>query len=162
MICIAQRQMTEFVGHYTTVESGESHDIALPDELQANLWGVTWFPDGERLIIDAYNQSEHHVLWLISTLGGAPRKLRTHSSGAKVSPDGSLIAFLGGHGQEIWVAGADGGNEKRISSGESDDYRSLACSPTGHRLAYVKRLEKAELAENLGAASKRSKRKARA
>jgi Tol biopolymer transport system component len=136
--------------HLSAIESGESHDIALPDELRTNLSGVTWFPDGDRLIVEAYSESEGGVLWLISIFGGAPRKLRTHSFGAKVSPDGSSVAFLGSHGREIWVAGADGGNAKRILSRETDEFESLAWSPAGQRLAYLKRVEKGGLNGNIG------------
>jgi Tol biopolymer transport system component len=127
--------------HLITIQSGESHDIALPEGLRTNVWDVTWFPDGEKLIIQTYNVSEHRVLWLISTLGGTPRKLRSNSWGAKVSPDGSLIAFIGGGFHEIWVAGADGGNAKRILNMGSAECRSLTWSQAGHRLAYVKAVE---------------------
>jgi len=128
------------------IESGESHDIALPEELRAHLWDVTWFPDGEKLIIESQSESEGNVLWSISVFGGAPRKLRIHSSHAKVSPDGSTIAFIsgyiGGRGHEIWLAGADGENARKIQDKESDEYKSLAWSTTGQRLAYLKKFEK--------------------
>jgi Tol biopolymer transport system component len=136
--------------HLSTIDTGESHDIALPEELRTHLLGVTWFPDGEKLIIEAHSESEGYVLWLISIFGGAPRKLRTHSSGPKVSPDGSSIAFLGGHGHEIWVAGAEGENPKRIANKEDGECLSLAWSPSGRRLAYLKRSEKAGLSESFG------------
>ena len=134
--------------HLSTIESGESHDIPLPEELRTHLSRVTWFPDGEKLIIQAYNESEDDVLWLISIFGGAPRKLRAHSSRAKVSPDGSSIAFLGGHGHEIWLVGAEGGNAIRILNSESDEFQALAWSPSGQRLAYLKSFEKAGLSNN--------------
>ena len=136
--------------HLSTIETDETHDISLPEELRTNLRGVTWFPDGEKLIIQAHSESEENVLWLISVFGGAPRRLRSHSSGAKVSSDGSLIAFLGEHGHEIWVARADGGNAKRILNRESDEYESLAWSPSGQRLAYLKKFEKAGLDPDFG------------
>jgi len=125
--------------HLVTIESGESHDIALPEELRTNLRGVTWFPDGEKLIIDAFSVFERHVLWLISILGGEPRKLRSNTMGAKVSPDGSSIAFIDERQHELWVAGADGGNARRILSVGSAELVSLAWSPAGQRLAYSKR-----------------------
>jgi eukaryotic-like serine/threonine-protein kinase len=132
------------------INSGESHAVALPEELRTHLSSATWFPGGEKLIIEAYNESEGGVLWLISVFGGAPQKLRTHSFGAKVSPDGLSIAFLSGHGHEIWLVGADGENARKILGKESDEYRSLAWSPSGQRLAYLKKFEKAGLSENLG------------
>ena len=128
--------------HLIAIESGESHDMALPEELRTHLWDVTWFPDGEKLIIESQNEAEGNVLWSISVFGGAPRKLRIHSSQAKVSPDGSTIAFISGRGHEIWLAGADGENARKIQDKESDEYRSLAWSSSGQRLAYLKKFAK--------------------
>ena len=136
--------------HLSAIESGESHDIALPDELRTKLLGVTWFPDGEKLIIDVYNEPERHVLWLISIFGGAPRKLRTDSSGSRVSPDGSSIVFKSNDWKEIWVTGADGENARKIMDGQSEACRSLAWSPEGKRFAYVKSLEKPGLDVHVG------------
>jgi serine/threonine protein kinase/Tol biopolymer transport system component len=133
--------------HLIAIESGESHDIALPEELRNHLWDATWFPDGEKLIIESKSEPEGNVLWSISVFGGAPRKLRIQSSHAKVSPDGSTIAFISGYisgrGHEIWLAGADGENARKILDKESDEYKSLAWSTTGQRLAYLKKFEKA-------------------
>ena len=132
--------------HLTAIESGESHDIALPEELRTHLVNATWFPDGEKLIIESRSESEGNVLWSISVFGGAPHKLRIHSSGAKISPDGSTIAFISGYtsgrGHEIWLAAADGGKARKIQDKESDEYKSLAWSPSGQRLAYLKHFEK--------------------
>jgi serine/threonine protein kinase len=129
--------------HLSVLQSGESHDVALPDELRTHLENVTWFPNGEKLIVEAKTESEGSVLWSISVFGGSPRKLRTNSSAAKVSPDGSLIAFLSGQGREIWVSGAEGENAKNILISKSNKYECLAWSPTGHRIAYIKGSEKA-------------------
>ena len=140
--------------HLITIQSGESHDIALPGELRTHIDEVSWFPDGERLIVKADSESEGAVLWSISVFGGAPRKLHTHSAYAKVSPDGLTIAFvsgfISGRGHEIWLVGADGENARKIQDTESYEYGSLAWSPSSHRLAYVKRFEKAGLSENFG------------
>jgi serine/threonine protein kinase len=128
--------------HLITIDSGENHDIALPGELSTNLKHLVWFPDGERLIADTYNNSEGNVLWLISILGGAPRKLRTNSYSAAVSPDGSSIAFISDHGHGIWVAGGDGENARKLLGKESDNYFSVAWSPSAQRLACLRKAEK--------------------
>jgi Tol biopolymer transport system component len=138
--------------HLSAIESGEAHDIAVPEEMRTNLWGVTWFPDGEKLIFDCKSESEGDVLWLISVFGGAPRKLRAHSFRAKVSPDETSIAFLSGFpgdAHEIWLAGANGENARKILESETDDYESLAWSPSSRRLAYLKRFEKPGLSNNV-------------
>jgi eukaryotic-like serine/threonine-protein kinase len=140
--------------HLIAIESGESHDIALPEELRTHLLDATWFPDGEKLIVESQSESEGNVLWSISVFGGAPHKLRIHSARAKVSPDGSTIAFISGYlsgrGHEIWLAAADGGNARKIQDKESDEYYSLAWSPSGQRLAYLKQFEKAGVDQNFG------------
>ena len=129
--------------HLTNIETAETHDITLPEELRTSLWAVSWFPDGEKLVLQTLNQSEGSVLWLISILGGSPHKFRTHSGSAKVSPDGNLITFISGHSREIWVAGPDGGNAKIIKKSENDEYYDLAWSGASQRLAYLKTVDKA-------------------
>jgi eukaryotic-like serine/threonine-protein kinase len=131
--------------HIIAIESGESHDIALPEELQGHVWDVRWFPDGEKLILESRSEPEGDVLWSMSVFGGAAHKIRTHSYRAKVSPDGLSIAFISGRGHEIWVAAADGSNARKILDKESDDYQSLAWSPSGERLAYVKEFSSEQL-----------------
>lgn len=136
--------------HLSAIESREVHDIALPDDLRTSVRSVTWFPDGDKLIIEAESESEGGVLWLTSIFGGAQRKLHIHSGGAKVSWDGSSIAFISGRGHEIWVAGADGENAKIVLNRENEDYQSLAWSPSGQRLAYLKSSEKESLGNPQG------------
>jgi eukaryotic-like serine/threonine-protein kinase len=123
--------------HLSTIDSGEVHDIPLPEELRTHLWSVSWFPDGEKLLIQAETEEDRRTVWLTSVFGGAPRKLLSHSSGAIASPQGTSIAFVGGNGREIWLMGANGENPNKILIGETD-YAALAWSPTGQRLAYLK------------------------
>ena len=123
--------------HLSTIDSGEVHDIPLPEELRTHLWGVSWFPDGEKLLIQAETEEDASTVWLTSVFGGAPRKVLSHSSGAIASPQGTSIAFVGGHRREIWLMGANGENPNKILAGETE-YPALAWSPTGQRLAYLK------------------------
>jgi Tol biopolymer transport system component len=123
--------------HLSTIESGEIHDIALPDEVRTNLWSVSWFPNGEKLLLGTDSGD-----WVVSVFGGAPRKLRDGFGPASISPDGSSIAFS--NRGEIWVTGADGENPKKILARENEVYSALAWSPTGTRLAYVKSQGKSE------------------
>ena len=119
----------------SVIDTGEVHDIPLPVELQARIWGVSWFPDGERLLLTASSETEGYVLWSTSVFGGAPRKLRTHVRRAQVSPEGSSIAFTIGSIREVWVMGANGENPRKFLQG--GPYVALAWSPTGQRLAYI-------------------------
>ena len=87
----------------------------------------------------AESDAEEYTIWSTSLFGGTPRKLRSHSAWPVVSPDGSSIAFLREHRREIWVMGANGENPHKIPAGENEAYGVLAWSPTGQRLAYIKR-----------------------
>ncbi len=123
--------------HLSVVETGEIHDVGLPEELRTHLWDVTWFPDGEKIIFSTESDAGVGMIWETSVLGGAPRMLRSDSRWPVVSPDGTLIAFVAGHRHEIWVMGANGENPHKVLTDENERYASLAWSPTGQRLAYV-------------------------
>ena len=124
--------------HLTVIESGEFHDVPLPEELRTNLLDVTWSPDGEKLILTAQSNVAGYVIWVTSVFGGAPRKLRDDGQWPVASPQDSSIAFISRYRHEIWVMGADGENPHRILASENEFYAGLAWSPTGRRLAYIK------------------------
>jgi len=125
--------------HLSAVDSGETHDISLPEQVGKNLWEVHWFPDNEKLLVAAQSDNEGAVLWLTSIFGGTPRKLRTHSPTAAILPQGSSIAFITGHGHEIWTAGPNGEDPLKVLANENETYAALAWSPSGKRLAYTKK-----------------------
>ena len=79
------------------------------------------------------------VIWLVSILGGAPRKLRTHcGSGIGVASQAPLVAFTSENEHELWVMGTDGEDPHKILGSENDFYRVPAWSPTGKRLAFIR------------------------
>ncbi len=131
--------------HLSSIDTGEIHDIPLPDEIRTHLWSVSWFPNGEKLLLTA--QSETRVsttIWEASVFGGTPRKLHDESALPVASPDGQSIAFSTFH--EIWLMGSNGENLRKLLSGEKDDwYTALAWSPVGGRLAYIKSKAKGPL-----------------
>jgi eukaryotic-like serine/threonine-protein kinase len=126
--------------HLIVIDTGDIHDIPLPDELRSHVWTIAWFPDGEKLVFGAESESQGYSFWVTSVFGGAPRKLRTENrvSAASVSPQGTLIAFLGGEGHEIWVMGVDGENPHKILTSETRLYLGVGWAPTGLRIAYVR------------------------
>jgi serine/threonine protein kinase len=125
--------------YLSRIETGEVHDIALPEELRTHLQQVNWFPDGEKLILTA-NEGSGFTLWAASVFGGVPHKLESDGSwpGPTASPDGSLLAFNRRHGHEIWLMGANGENPNKVLTSENEKHMALAWSPAGHRLAYLK------------------------
>jgi Tol biopolymer transport system component len=123
--------------HLRLIDTGEVHDIPLPEELQTHVSLVTWFPDGEKVLLTAPSKTGRSI-WVTSIFGGAPRKLRTDGVLAVVSPQGSSIAFISGQNNEIWVMGANGENQRKVCTAGSQPFGALAWSPTGQRLAYVK------------------------
>ena len=122
--------------HLSVIDTGEIHDIPIPEELQTEVWDVTWFPDGDKVLLSAVSKTEPRAIWVASVFGGAPHKLRTSAYKAVVSPQGSSIAFI--QGREIWVMAANGENPRKVLTNERESFRALAWSPTGLRLAYIK------------------------
>jgi serine/threonine protein kinase/Tol biopolymer transport system component len=123
--------------HLNVIDTGEVHDIALPQEVQGGLWDVTWFPDSQTVLLNGTSKDEGFVLWATSVFGGTPHKLRTFARFAAVSPQGS-IAFVS-RGPEIWVMGSNGENPRKVLTSETERFTAVAWSPGGGRLAYIKR-----------------------
>ena len=125
--------------HISTLDSGEVHDIVLPDEIRKVAHNVTWFPDGQKLLLTTYNASQANPLsiWLTSIFGGSPRQLWTQGYAAAVSPQGTAIAHVS-LDHEIWTSRPNGEDPKQIAQDGDKRYCSLAWSPSGRRLAYWK------------------------
>jgi len=130
--------------HLLAIDTGEIHDIALPQEIVGKLWGVQWFSDGENLLLRTATEAEGNVLWLVSVFGGSPRKLREHAWPAATSPESSSIAFITGQLNELWVMDATGDNLKKVLTSD-DRLGNVAWSPTGRRLAFIRNLNSTEL-----------------
>ena len=107
--------------HLLTIASGEVHEIVLPPELKANLC-VSWFPDGERLLLQGQFDTEKYTIWSTSILGGSPRKLQTNGMQPAISPQGTSIAFVDGQQHEIWVMGSNGENPHKVVGSDAELY----------------------------------------
>ena len=119
--------------HIDTVQTGEEHDVTIPEEIRKTLIDVAWYPDGDKLLLQTSSEKERSTLWVLSTFGGAPRKLQTRCAYARLSPDGSLIAFARSGG--VWVMRADGDSTRKIMTLDSGYVFDLAWSPSGRRIA---------------------------
>jgi Tol biopolymer transport system component len=139
--------------HIRLIETKETHEVPEPEALKGVKvnWEICpWFPDSTRFLVNAHPASEHGndwssqtaSIWMVSVLGGAPRKLRDNAAASGISPDGSTIAFSTNKGsfgdREIWLMGVDGENARKLY--ESDDNGAvfgLYWLPHGQRVAYI-------------------------
>ena len=132
--------------HLKLIQTGETLNIPQPEGPapdRAAWWPNGWFPDGTKFIAAGVEASQRPSAWVVSVMGGPPRKLRDDADPWAVSPDGTLIAFGTGlsftRSREIWVMGAQGEEPRRLVSGSEDDgFFSTAWSPDGQRVAYAR------------------------
>jgi Tol biopolymer transport system component len=85
-------------------------------------------------------------VWVISAMGGPPRKLQDHGTTGIVSPDGSQIAFMDRllyqgtltvSAPEIWVLGLAGEEPRKVfTTKEGEGILSLTWSPDSNRIAF--------------------------
>lgn len=133
---------TDRTGFYLRqVSSGETHPVSLPKGFEP--LAESWFPDSVHLSVSWQEDTNKALsLWEISVMGGTPRKLADEGFSARVSPDGSTIAFLRGkiESGEIWLVQADGSHPQRLtgSTGGEDGFGPVAWAPDGKRIAYVR------------------------
>jgi Tol biopolymer transport system component len=74
--------------------------------------------------------------WIVSVLGGPPRKVRDDADGWAVSPDGRLIAFGTKQG-ELWMMGANGEEPRKLAGlSQGRGVWQASWSPDGQRIAY--------------------------
>jgi len=134
--------------HLKLIQTGETRTIPQPEGPapdRAAWWPNGWFPDGTKFIAAGIGAGAgpRPSAWVISVMGGPPRKLRDDADVWSVSPDGTLIAFGTGLSfmrfREIWLMSAQGEEPRRLVPGSEDDgFFWAAWSPTGQRIAYAR------------------------
>ena len=139
--------------HIRLLETRETQVVPEPEALKGAKvnWEICpWFPDSTRFLVNAHPASENPndwssqtaSIWMVSVLGGAPRKLRDNAAASAISPDGSTIAFSTNKGsfgdREIWLMGVDGENAQKLyESNENGAIFGLSWLPHGQRVAYI-------------------------
>jgi len=142
----------QFGMHLKLIETGETRTIPQPDELKSTSvdWeiGPWWFPDNTKFLAHSHPlggdqeswSSQDSSIWMVSVLGGPPRKLRDQAYAYSVSPDGSLISFGANKGshddREIWVMQRDGGQARKIFE-DNIGIGGLQWLPDGQRVTYA-------------------------
>ncbi|MCI0403463.1 MAG: serine/threonine-protein kinase, partial [Acidobacteria bacterium] len=111
------------------VETGETNAVAVPPSIGPA--GFSWYPDGTKVLATVAGEAgQTGGLWILSIVGGTPRKVRDGGWGGAVSPDASRIAFIIGiPGREAWMAGPSGENPQRIASVSNGRLHAGAWSP---------------------------------
>jgi DNA-binding winged helix-turn-helix (wHTH) protein/Tol biopolymer transport system component len=139
--------------HLKLIQTGETRLIPQPQSLNGKdvEWRILeqWFPDGTRFLADAHPSgqspaffsSEGSSIWIVSVLGGPPRKLRDDAISNSISPDGTTIAFGTNKGRlgerEIWLMGPNGEQARKLyETDENSAIGGLRWFPHGQRVWY--------------------------
>src|SRR5438128_3077944 len=131
--------------HLQLIATGEMRTIPQPQMLEGSgaEWSIgPWFPDGARFLANASTE-QHTSIWVVSALGGAPRKIRHEATAWSVSPDGSKVVFTTNTGslgdREVWLMGPNGEQpEKLLAANDGSAFAAVKWSPDGERLAYLR------------------------
>ncbi|HTA22547.1 MAG TPA: protein kinase [Terriglobales bacterium] len=147
--------------HIKLTGGDETVSLAMPDTLKSDkvnweILSTAWFPDSKHFLANAYRataysqdglsqrdwSSQGSSVWIVSVLGGAPRKLRDNAFAWSVSPDGSSISFGTNKGKvgdrELWLMEANGEQARKLY--EVDETQAICCFyffPDGQRVSYL-------------------------
>ena len=147
---------TDINGMYVKLlETGETHAVPQPEGLNSKnvQWEIVptaWFPDNARLVANAHPSAQDPTLWssqdtsiwMVSVLGGAPRKLRSNAVARSVFPNGSIAAGSnkGPLGErEVWLMAPRGELEQKLlDADESSAIAACFWAQQGQRVVYIK------------------------
>lgn len=118
------------------VQTGETHALTLPSDMNIDLTEIDWMPDGTNIVFTGA-RGDTSGLWRASIYGGDPQLLRPRVWRASVSPDGQQIAyFVERPARTINIMNADGGNTRELVNVGGDSAWELAWSPDSRWLVY--------------------------
>jgi DNA-binding winged helix-turn-helix (wHTH) protein/Tol biopolymer transport system component len=126
------------------LEGGETNPLPSPKSL-GPVRIESWFPDSAHLLVSSWNGGprDPQSLWKISLTGATARKLVEDGENARVSPDGTSIAFrkVTDGRSEIWTIRPDTGEAHQVlaSSASEEEYLSaVAWAPDSRSFAYLR------------------------
>lgn len=120
-------------------------EIQLTSDGQEN-FQPAWSPDGQRI---AYFSKKRGGIWVVPTLGGAPRQVTDFGSGPKWSHDGEQIAFQSDSNPDlgsgnvgsstIWIVPTKGGAARQLTKVGSPEggHLSAVWSPDNKRIVFL-------------------------
>ena len=128
------------------IETGETRAVPLPEGLPpGSSWAPGgWSPDGTRIYATLWEGGLRTSTWVISVLGGPPRKLPDDADVMFPSPDGSRVPFVAGTksgiwARELWLMGAQGEDPRMLPTAPENDWFYWGVwSPDGQRIAYLR------------------------
>jgi Tol biopolymer transport system component len=97
-------------------------------------------PDGRTIVFDMLGD-----LYTLPIAGGAATRITSglpHDMQPRFSPDGRRIAFVSDKSGDnnLWVVDADGSNQRQVSKGIGDDFRSPEWTPDGQYIVVSRAL----------------------
>ena len=101
------------------VRTGASTDTrGLPAPPGFRIDHLGWLPDESGLIASGVaRQNGLESIWLVSTGGDPPKRLRERGRLGIPSPDGHAIAYIDSTWSQVWTANADGSDARMVLSG---------------------------------------------
>lgn len=142
--------------HIQLVDTGETLTVPQPEPLKSEdvNWEVvsnSWFPDSTAFVVNAHPagegespwSSQTSSIWVVSVLGGPPRKLRDGALAWSVFPDSSSIAFATNNGKrgdrEVWSMTRTGQQaHKLFDINENSSISGLQWAQNGQRAIYIR------------------------
>jgi Tol biopolymer transport system component len=142
--------------HIKRIATGAIENVPQPPVLKDKDFGweinpTAWFPDSTGFVANArppvsfagIADSAGTSIWLVSALGGIPKRLRDNAAAYSVSPDGSLVSFGSKPGKigdrEIWTMRPSGEQAQKLYEvGEDSTIGGLIWTSDGQRVLYFK------------------------
>ena len=152
--------------HIQLTDTGEATTVSQPESRKGEgvnweILSTSWFPDSAAFVVNAHPageiesawSSQTSSIWMVSVLGGAPRKLRDNAMAWSVFPDGSSIFFAAKKGRlgerEVWLMSRTGQQvHKLFDTDENSSIARLQWAQREQRVVYVRNDESGETLES--------------
>ncbi|HEY8212015.1 MAG TPA: protein kinase [Myxococcaceae bacterium] len=122
--------------HLRTLDPESTRPLKLPDTVPP-LQSITWMPSGQEVLLTARQPGAEESALLAASLDGKVRELaRGKVSRPQVSPDGTLLAYVGRKGIEVAPLSLDH-PRVLVEKVPEEDLSEVHWSPDGRKLLFV-------------------------